>query len=314
MNMWQTLITSLPTQNATVRQRAWRALKASGAAVLRDGVYLMPARESCRMTLEALASDVLRGGGTALVLRVEEPEGANFIELFDRSSDYAALLTEAAQARAALSVNTAQQAIKLAFKLRKSFAAIAAIDFFPGEPRHQTDAALRDLERAVARTLSPDEPHDVEGEVPLCAIEQFRRRVWATRTASLGRPTRQRLADPSLHRPRSPDLSGSRVPPTVRPMRWVSTSMARRSVMSAVASPSRCWWQASTCRSRAWCGSANSCTTLTSAACNRPRPAGVESVLAGLCDVAASDDELLTLAAGIFDGLLAAFGKQGPQA
>ena len=55
MNMWQTLITSLPTQNATVRQRAWRALKASGAAVLRDGVYLMPARESCRMTLEALA-------------------------------------------------------------------------------------------------------------------------------------------------------------------------------------------------------------------------------------------------------------------
>jgi hypothetical protein len=35
------LILSLPTENATVRQRTWRALKASGAAVLRDGVYLM---------------------------------------------------------------------------------------------------------------------------------------------------------------------------------------------------------------------------------------------------------------------------------
>ena len=38
-----TLILSLPTENATARQRVWRALKASGAAVLRDGVvYHIP--------------------------------------------------------------------------------------------------------------------------------------------------------------------------------------------------------------------------------------------------------------------------------
>ena len=42
MNNWLLLVTTLPTENATVRQRAWRALKSSGAAVLRDGVYLMP--------------------------------------------------------------------------------------------------------------------------------------------------------------------------------------------------------------------------------------------------------------------------------
>lgn len=52
MNTWIALITSLPTENATARMRAWRNLKASGAAVLRDGVYLMPEREDCQSTLD----------------------------------------------------------------------------------------------------------------------------------------------------------------------------------------------------------------------------------------------------------------------
>ncbi len=98
MNKWLSLITTLPTENATLRQRAWRALKASGAAVLRDGVYLMPERESCRVTLDGLASEVREGGGGAHVLRVEEPEGANFAALFDRGSDFAALLSRVHEA------------------------------------------------------------------------------------------------------------------------------------------------------------------------------------------------------------------------
>ena len=39
---WQLLILSLPTDNATARMRAWRALKDSGCGVLRDGVYVLP--------------------------------------------------------------------------------------------------------------------------------------------------------------------------------------------------------------------------------------------------------------------------------
>ena len=35
---WLLIVTTLPSENATARMRAWRALKASGAAVLRDGV------------------------------------------------------------------------------------------------------------------------------------------------------------------------------------------------------------------------------------------------------------------------------------
>ncbi len=48
MNNWLSLIIALPTANATERMRAWRALKSSGAAVLRDGVYLLPDTPACR--------------------------------------------------------------------------------------------------------------------------------------------------------------------------------------------------------------------------------------------------------------------------
>ncbi len=53
MNNWKLLITSLPTENATVRMRVWRSLKAYGAAVLRDGVYLLPELTPCSETLMA---------------------------------------------------------------------------------------------------------------------------------------------------------------------------------------------------------------------------------------------------------------------
>jgi len=40
---WILLILSLPTENATVRMRAWRAIKALGAVSLRDGsIYCQP--------------------------------------------------------------------------------------------------------------------------------------------------------------------------------------------------------------------------------------------------------------------------------
>jgi hypothetical protein len=38
INKYLSLITSLPTENATARMRAWRALKTSGAAVLREAI------------------------------------------------------------------------------------------------------------------------------------------------------------------------------------------------------------------------------------------------------------------------------------
>jgi DNA-binding transcriptional regulator PaaX len=109
---WILLIISLPTENATVRMRAWRALKASGAVVLRDGVYLMPESGSCRSNMEAIAADVLSAGGTSMLLRVEEPEQADFASLFNRNEDYAGLLTEIAQAIQPCLADTLPEGIK----------------------------------------------------------------------------------------------------------------------------------------------------------------------------------------------------------
>ena len=94
---WTTLISSLPTENTTARMRAWRALKASGAAVLKDGVYLLPERPACRNVLETVAADVVAGGGSAYVMAVQEPANAAFEALFDRTADFAALLTDLAE-------------------------------------------------------------------------------------------------------------------------------------------------------------------------------------------------------------------------
>ena len=88
---WILLILSLPTENATVRMRAWRAIKALGAASLRDGVYVLPEISDHGENLNAIAEDVRVSGGTAHVLYSNTVETEAFPALFDRSEDYVAL-------------------------------------------------------------------------------------------------------------------------------------------------------------------------------------------------------------------------------
>lgn len=300
------LILSLPTENATARQRVWRSLKASGAAVLRDGVYLMPERDDCRATLEGLAAEVRAAGGTAHVLRVEAPEAANFAGLFDRGEDYAAVLADVVHARNQLSADTAQDALKQVRKLRKTFANLAAIDFFPGEAQRQTDEALQALELACARVLSPDEPQAVTGEIVRRRLSDYRGRTWATRR----RPWVDRLASAWLIR------------------RFIDP----QATILWLASPEDCPADAlgfdfdgaafSHVGSRVSFEVLAASFGLEQAAIARlgllvhyldvggvqpPEAAGIESVLAGLRSTLNDDDQLLDAAAAIFDGLLASF-------
>ncbi len=196
MNKWLTLITSLPTGNATDRMRAWRALKASGAAVLRDGVYLLPDRPECSETFNGIAADVDAAEGTAMVLRVEEPPKGRFVDLFDRTADYTALLADVVKAQASLSPLTIPEVVKQVRKLRKQFSALGEIDFFPGSAQVQVESALEDLETAVARVQAPDEPHPADGDVKLLQVSDYRGRLWATRK----RPWVDRLASAWLIR------------------------------------------------------------------------------------------------------------------
>lgn len=310
MHFWLALIISLPTENATVRQRAWRALRACGAAVLRDGVYLMPERASCRKTLEAIASDVRNGGGTALVMRIEEPDDGGFPSMFDRTGDYSALLSAVAQARSSLSAETVQDASRQARRLRKALAELIEIDFFPGEAQRQADTALRDLETAAARALSPDEPRAADGSIARRKPSEYRGRVWATRR----RPWVDRLASAWL----------------------IQRRIDRKARFLWLEHPGDCPADAlgfdfdgatfSHVGSRVSFEVLLACFGLEDAALTRlgqlvhyldvggvqpPEAAGVECVLAGLRETISDDDRLLASSLGVFDGLLAAFEKGG---
>lgn len=315
MNTWLSLVTTLPTENATVRQRAWRALKSSGAAVLRDGVYLMPGREACRHTLDAVATEVREGGGTAWVMRMEAPDGLDPVALFDRSSDHASLLAEVVQAHAALQVSNLADTTKLARKLRKAFGALVDIDFFPGEAQRQTQAALQRLELALARTLSPDEPHDANdgaGDIVPRNPADFVGRVWATRR----RPWVDRLACAWLVRrfidPQAQLLWLDNVadcPPGALGFDFDGATFSHTAgLVSFEVMVASFGLSPGPLSPLARLGQL--VHYLDAGGVQPPEATGVEAVLAGLRDSQLNDDALLASACHVFDGLLTTFSPQ----
>lgn len=309
MNYWLSLILSLPTENANIRMRAWRALKASGAAVLRDGVYLMPEREACRPVLDGVAAEVLGAGGTAYVVRMEAPDGADFTGLFDRSAEFSALMLEVNKTHAALAPDNASELSKQARKLRKAFAGLVEIDFFDSEAQKQTDAALQELEVALARILSPDEPHATAGSIVVLDRAAYLGKTWATRK----RPWVDRLAcawlilryiDPKakllwLASPQDCpkkaigfDFDGAR-------FSHVGAKVSFEVMLASFA-----------LESPALQRMGHLVHFLDVGGLQPAEATGIESVLAGLRDGITDDDLLLQAACSVFDGLLKTFSKE----
>lgn len=305
---WILLIISLPTENATVRMRAWRALKASGAVVLRDGVYLMPERAVCRASMEAIAADVSSAGGTSMLLGVEEPDSMDFTSLFNRSEDYANLLGEVSHAMQVLSAATLADSVKKARKLRKAYAGISDIDFFPGEAQRQADAALQELELKIARVLAPDEPLAVQANISLLAVTAYQGRTWATRR----RPWVDRLACAWLIR-RFIDASAK--------ILWLESAAdcpadalgfdfdgARFSHVGNLVS-FEVLMASFALETPALKQLAALVHYLDVGGVQPPESVGIECVLAGMRAAISDDDLLLQAASAVFDGLLISFDK-----
>lgn len=188
MNEWMLLILTLPTENTAIRMRVWRAIKAAGAAVLRDGVYLLPASDEHAVVFGELADTVNAAQGTAYRFRVDDAE-APLTGLFDRTDEYGRFIESLDEARRMLDPVQPADAARLARKLRKQFDAIADIDFFSGEARRQAEAALAEFDAAVT-ALSPGEPSAQAGAIPRLDLATYQGRTWATRR----RPWVDRLA------------------------------------------------------------------------------------------------------------------------
>lgn len=308
---WFTLILSMPTENATARMRAWRALKSCGAAVLRDGVYLLPSHDRNRATLGAIAQDVHESGGTAYLASTEFPEEdpARLQELFDRTAEYAELIKTIGPIRLALSPATAMDTLKQLRKLRKAYTQLAEIDFFPGEAQRQADAALLELEEGANRALSPDEPHAVDGAIARLLIDDYQGRVWATRA----RPWVDRLA--------SAWLIKRRIDPHARILWLASPNDCSRDALGFDFDGARFSHvgakvtfehlvAAFGLQTRGMDRLGAIIHFLDVGGVQPPEAAGVEQVLAGLRATVSDDDQLLALASGVFDGLFASFDKE----
>lgn len=187
---WISLILSLPADSATPRMRVWRALKSAGAAVLRDGVYVLPAVPECCATFAALARDVRTHGGTAWQVELSGSETEGFAQLFDRALLYAEFVAALVLTRRMLTVDSTAECARQTRRHRRTFAQLGVIDYFPGSARADAEAALLDMEVAVARTQSPDEPSPQPTNLVRRNPADYRKRAWATRQ----RPKVDRLA------------------------------------------------------------------------------------------------------------------------
>jgi hypothetical protein len=165
------LFVSLPTRQSAGRMRIWRALRGLGCATLRDGVFLLPDAPEHEAALTNIAGEVLAVQGTADIYRLggrDRPQEAEIVRLFDRGPDYARLLATMAGIDAGDS--------KALRGLRRDLAALATIDYFPGEAQRQARAAFAALEAA-----SGGEPATVAGKIRRLASADFQGRTWATR-------------------------------------------------------------------------------------------------------------------------------------
>jgi len=181
---WLLLVTNLPGRNPTLRMRVWRALKAAGAGLLRDGAYLLPNGERSRRVLDEQGAEIKAAGGLAQVLsfNAESPEQqAQFVALFDRTNEYAETIQRLDALKKSLSKLSEPDARQRLAGIAREVAALAMRDFFPGEPQTQMEGALGDAEAALNARFAPDEPRAAHRKIRLRDRKDYRGRTWATR-------------------------------------------------------------------------------------------------------------------------------------
>jgi len=182
---WLLFVANLPGRNQTLRMRVWRSLKASGAAALRDGVYVLPVSDAARAVFERQSREIQDGGGAAYILELADgagsAQGDALRALFDRTAEYQGIATRLQQLRCDLGKLEELDARHHLTALGREAASLAAVDFFPGESRTQLEGALADAESALSAQFSPEEPHPARRRIVRLDRKDYRGRTWATR-------------------------------------------------------------------------------------------------------------------------------------
>src|SRR5215469_11922960 len=181
---WLLLVTNLPGHNPTLRMRLWRALKAAGAGLLRDGAYLLPNGERSREVFEDQGAEIRAAGGLVQILSFDaesDEQNAELTKLFDRTAEYSEAIERLASLRRELAKVAEPEARQRLAAIAREVSAIAARDFFPSEPRKQMEGVLADAEAALNTRFAPDEPHAAHRKIRRRDRSDYRGRTWATR-------------------------------------------------------------------------------------------------------------------------------------
>jgi len=190
---WLILTATLPTKPSALRVRVWRALKATGAGALREGVYVLPDSAPTAPALWDIEQTIADAGADAHMLTVKSRDDVQeraFRDLFDRSDAYEELLQSVKEARGTIRRATEVELHRSLRTLEQQLLAIQFSDFFPGKANENTASALATLRREVELHLSPGEPRSAEADIARQSVADYQGRTWATRK----RPWIDRLA------------------------------------------------------------------------------------------------------------------------
>ena len=176
---WLLLLAQMPPDDPAARMRVLRVLESLGAAMMREGAYLLPATEGNRRSLEALADYIGKSGGTGHILGVtaeSAEQHAVFKRLFDRSGRYEALVKTVESLSIGYGHADPSAIARVLHKQRRELENISSLDFFPTEARNRAQQALSSAEAAVRKLMFSSQAQAVLGPG-----EKLLGRTWATR-------------------------------------------------------------------------------------------------------------------------------------
>jgi len=176
---WLVTVAQLPTEDPASRMRVLRTLESLGAAVMREGVYLLPDTAANRQSLEALGQYIGKTAGVAYVLQVGAAAPVQqqaFQRMFDRTGRYEELIKNVKSLSAGFGHSDPSAIASVLHKQRREFETIVALDFFPNEVRSRAEKAIAETDAAVRKLMFPGQTQTGVGPG-----ERLTQRVWATR-------------------------------------------------------------------------------------------------------------------------------------
>jgi len=185
---WLVMIAQLPIDDPSSRMRVLRTLESLGAAVMREGVFLLPDTPANRQSLETLTDYIAKLTGSANLLQASAFAPAQhraLVRYFDRSARYENLIKIVESLRIGFGHSDPAAISRVMHKQRRDFESIAALDFFPSGARSRAEEALAKLDAEVRTLLFPaqTQPALAPGEALLGRTWVTRKPLWADRLA-----------------------------------------------------------------------------------------------------------------------------------